>query len=136
MKAMLMIVCLVFIFSYSQAQRSVPPYHHADNEYFQRSRANKNTGLILLSVGLLAVGTGAAWIGSSDFSGWDNGPHITTTIGIGFTIASIPVFIISGNQGRRGVEGSIHFSVQRYNNINIKPYQSGAYPSLLMKYSF
>ncbi len=69
-------------------------------------------------------------------SNWDNAPYITTTIGIGFTVASIPIFIISGNQGRRGVAASIQFSTQERNNKNAKRSIGCSYPAILMKYSF
>ncbi len=138
MKILLVISLQFFILLCCQAQKSVPSDRYTGNEYLQKSRTNKNTGIILLSVGLLAVGAGAAWISSSDFldSDWDNGPYITTTIGIGFTVASIPIFIISGSQGRRGVAASMHFSVQDCNKRNIKQFASGSYPALLMKYNF
>ena len=138
MKYILVISFHLFMISEAFAQKSFSSNRYSEHEYLQKSRVNRNTGLILLSVGILTVGGGAIWMSSSDFVGsnWNNAPHITTSIGIGFTVASIPIFIISGNQGRRGVAASIQFSVQECNNKSAKQYIGSSYPAILMKYSF
>lgn len=137
MKFILMIFFQSAAISFCLAQQSFSSDHISKTDYLHKSRVNQNTGWIVLGAGLLTLGCGAIWVSSSDFleADWNNAPYITTTIGIGVTAASIPLFIIAGNQSRLAASTSIHFSVQERDNRSIK--MSGTrslYPAILLKY--
>jgi len=97
--------------------------------YSEQHKSGKKTGFILLGVGVgLTVGGFAIASGSDSWDGVGSGALMVFFGGLS-TIASIPVFIVSGSKKRKartyleggiGSVGNITFDNSRYVSIGLK----------------
>lgn len=111
---LLIFLALLFAFNLTLAQEIEPQFNNSQQEdfnfYMGQHKKLKKTGYLLLGIGGGLIVGGVAVIAASDT--WDNvgGGALMISFGSLTSIASVPVFIVSGSKKRKAktyLEGGV-----------------------------
>jgi len=113
MKKNIILLMLLIISASSFSQQNIPSHSLTKTDYLQKSKNQKTGAWVLLGGGTVLIGTGFLIGDQKDASFGAAGAGVVLG-GIGFlaTIGSIPLFIASSKNKRRGMEASAYLKVE------------------------
>jgi len=103
-------------------------------EYLQKSKNQKTAGWVLLGGGTALIVTGFI-VGNSENSTFDDAAMGATLAGVGVlsALGSIPLFVASGKNKRKGLQASTFIKMQKAIRFEKSSFVQTSYPALSLK---
>ena|SRR5438046_6364726 len=126
------IICLGFISmsAITFGQQTKPSQSFTSSDYLQKSKHQKTAAWIMLAGGAGLAAAGVA----VDASNWNSsGGDVLLVIGGASILGSVPLFIASGKNKRKGMAVSGHFQMEPTPLVHLASITNRLYPAVSLK---